>query len=122
MNLLPRNLFQWEPGEREGLYDLFYQDAASVLDVLNPCRFAVTPKGVTCAAGTPCCHQCDHLSKRGCTVQSLACKMWLCPEVTYRWAATASSLFADGLLRRIQRTCQQQGVPHGFRASRQENF
>lgn len=108
--------------ERQALYDLFYQDAASVLDVLNPCRFAVTPKGVTCAAGTPCCHQCDHLSKRGCTVQSLACKMWLCPEVTYGKAVTAASLFADKLLMSIKRTCWDLNIPHGFRASRQENF
>ena len=30
------------------------------------------------AEGTFCCHGCEHLGPRGCTVESLYCRLWIC--------------------------------------------
>lgn len=51
----------------------------------NPCniRPSASGHGVDCNGGHGCCHGCRHLGDGGCTVESLACKMWLCGEA---WA------------------------------------
>jgi hypothetical protein len=47
----------------------------------NPCRITPNPNGgINCMAGHGCCEGCNHLGARGCTVQALACKLWLCDK------------------------------------------
>jgi len=35
--------------------------------------------------GGGCCNGCKHLSKKGCKIQSLSCKLWLCEERKKEW-------------------------------------
>jgi hypothetical protein len=57
------------------LYDELCAEADLILKKYNPCAI----KNSTCLIGTPCCEDCEYLSnKSGCTVNSLACKLFLC--------------------------------------------
>lgn len=44
----------------------------------NPCRIREEGGKNVCNGGTPCCHGCKFLGKLGCTVQSIACKFYVC--------------------------------------------
>ena len=56
------------------LYDDLYEEADFIIKRNNPCQI----KDGKCFAGQPCCTNCAHLKNNGCTVKSLACKLWLC--------------------------------------------
>jgi hypothetical protein len=42
--------------------------------------------------GGSCCHRCKHLSKTGCKIQSLSCKLWLCKERKVEWKQKLTSI------------------------------
>jgi hypothetical protein len=60
--------------EASRLYDTLYELGQEVLDKYKPC--------IDCK--TYCCDGCKYLSSKGCTVKSLACKLWLCSNIAYR--------------------------------------
>jgi hypothetical protein len=63
------------------LYSRFYQEGSRALKTHDPCKWS----NGQCAAGTHgCCQGCKHLGPEGCTVEALACKLWLCYEVSRR--------------------------------------
>lgn len=38
-------------------------------------------EGVLCCKGKYCCYRFTHLSRNGCKVKALSCKLWFCHEV-----------------------------------------
>lgn len=96
------------------LYDELYLKAQQVLDQYNPCN--ISSDGKSCTGGTPCCGGCEHLGLRGCTVQSLACKFWLCSYAKEKNQECAVEL------EKLLQIAQDQGVPRRARYSKQENF
>ena len=58
------------------LYDKLYDIAKEYLSIMNPCKI----KDGKCARGNFCCDGCRHLSKNGCTIKALWCKLWLCGQ------------------------------------------
>jgi hypothetical protein len=74
--------------QRSKKYDELDARASKILDEFNPCKI----ENGTCIQGRNggcnfCCDGCVHLSEKGCTVQSLYCRTWLCEA-----AATAMPL------------------------------
>ena len=93
--------------EREVLsrvHDNLYARADAIIKEYNPCGIAKRGKHTTCLRGDKsrynallnygeernlawvadrsfCCGGCEHLSENGCTVESIACKLWLCDSV-----------------------------------------
>lgn len=85
------------------VWEDLWAKACEVLEEFDPCQINVALK--TCSAGFTvvgasnstikeddevlkrvqsysfCCHGCKHLGFGGCAVQSLSCKLWLCPTV-----------------------------------------
>ncbi|KKN73089.1 hypothetical protein LCGC14_0403980 [marine sediment metagenome] len=67
---------------REKLYDLIYNKADKLFKQYNPCEIGKNIFGEICCRNTLstklCCTGCEHLSKNGCTVRCVACKLCLC--------------------------------------------
>lgn len=68
--------------ELGNLHDALYARACKVFEGTNPCQ--VNKKGCAgCRANfvtkqERCCGGCKYLGPKGCTVQALYCKTWLC--------------------------------------------
>lgn len=58
------------------LYEKLCKKATLILKKYNPCNI----KNGKCLNGYPCCDDCEFISKKGCIVDSLACKLWLCDK------------------------------------------
>lgn len=100
------------------LYDTLYDEACEVLKKYSPCNIKYDAAcGLTCTYMTPnrCCEGCKHHSDTGCTVRSLACKLYLC------WDAGKQKKSQDALTPIRQRAWVAK-VPMGFRMSKEENF
>jgi len=71
------------------LYDRLYEEAGLILARHDPCKIE---KG-RCFEGNPCCDDCGYLSKKkGCTVKSLICKLFLCNEARKKFPQCAAAL------------------------------
>lgn len=68
--------------DRWKLYDLIYDKTNKLFKKYNPCEIGKNIFGEICCRNTNntelCCTGCSHLSKSGCTVHCLACKLCLC--------------------------------------------
>lgn len=73
------------------LYDKLCNKADLILKEYNPCNI----ENGRCFAGYPCCQDCEFLSKKkGCTVDSLVCKLWLCDKARKKFPKCATKLDA----------------------------
>ncbi len=63
-----------------------------------------------------CCVECEHLGANGCTVESLACKLWLCEDQRDVFRECEIEL---KVLRQVADYCS---IPYEMRRSREENF
>ncbi len=100
------------------LYDILLAMGQQTLDYYNPCdwrngncrrmRLSKDDKG--------CCEGCEHLSPNGCTVQPLACKLWLCESQRNIFRECEIEL---KVLRQVADYC---GIPYEMRRSKEENF
>lgn len=67
---------------KKDLYEAIWRQMDSILKEWNPCEF----QGGRCFRNREkskkekngCCHGCEWLSDKGCTVMSLGCKLFLC--------------------------------------------
>lgn len=94
---------------RSELYDVLYETADSILKKYDPCGF----KNGICKAGGNCCEGCKYLSKKGCTVKALSCKIWLCESAKKNNPECASALNSLGSV------CQKFDL-YGFRMRKED--
>ncbi len=82
----------------------------------NPCMFE-HGKCSTMRKGdiVSCCVKCEHLSKTGCTVKALSCKLWLC-------SALDSVENKLTLRLKILKIIQWKNKLDGFRMSKEQIF
>jgi hypothetical protein len=59
------------------LYGYLFRKTDGIMRKYNPCNVL---KG-KCVGGEFCCSGCEYNGNTGCTVESLACKLWLCDKV-----------------------------------------
>ena len=100
------------------LYDILIALGQQILDHYNPCdwkngkcrtiRSSKREKG--------CCAACEHLGAKGCTVQSLACKLWLCEDLQDVFRECEAEL---KILRQVS---NYSSIPYEMRRSKEENF
>ncbi len=100
------------------LYDMLFALGQQIIDQYNPCdwnngkcrrmRLSEDDQG--------CCEGCKHLSRIGCKVQSLACKLWLCHEQRNMFWDCEIEL---SVLRKVADRC---GIPYEIRRSKEESF
>lgn len=74
------------------VYDSIYADAERLFKQYDPCKHDQAegrcigyPKDTSRRADNAwcnCCHGCKWLSKHGCRVKSLSCKLWTCPSIS----------------------------------------
>jgi hypothetical protein len=113
-------------------YDELYDKADKLLKEYNPCRI----KCGSCQANRIdpkynstkqlCCGGCPYW-KNGCTVKSLACKLWLCGPVQGKFPYPnnkKTELVSElvGKLEDIRNEAYKAGIPLLFRGSKEENM
>ena len=100
------------------LYDILLAMGQQILNDHNPCdwRNGKCRRMRSSKDDGGCCEGCKHLNPKGCAVQSLACKLWLCENQrdVFRECEIALSV-----LRQVADCC---GIPYEIRKSKEENF
>lgn len=67
---------------KSDIYDALYNEADRLLKDANPCNIRIENNKKVCNGDlASCCFGCKHLGPDGCTVEALACKLWLCRDV-----------------------------------------
>lgn len=56
-------------------YDTLYKLAQYYLKQYNPCK--ISSKGCV-GSSNFCCTGCSHLTNKGCSIDALTCRTWLC--------------------------------------------
>ena len=100
------------------LYDILLAIGQQTLDYYNPCdwRDGKCRRMRSSKDDRGCCEGCEHLGREGCTVQSLACKLWLCESQRNTFRECEIEL---RVLRQVAEYC---GIPHEIRKSKEESF
>lgn len=100
------------------LYDILLTLGQQTMDDYDPCdwRNGKCRRMRSSKDDGGCCEGCEHLSQQGCTVQSLACKLWLCENQRNIFKHCEIEL---KILRQVAECC---GIPHEMRRSKEENF
>ena len=102
------------------LYDALYAEAGNLLRINNPCKW----KDGKCAGYKDgCCGGCAHLGPNGCTVEALACKLWLCHLIRYK-PENKPVVIALETLKHVGIAMGLNTEPYGkgFRASKSESL
>ena len=100
------------------LYDILITLGQQILDYYNPCdwRDGKCRRMRSPGGDKGCCAGCEHLGAEGCTVNSLACKLWLCEEQRDLFRECEIDL---KVLRQVADYC---GIPYDIRRSKEEDF
>jgi hypothetical protein len=104
---------------KEELYDILFNIGQQILNHYDPCEWwdgncrrmrSSEPDAEVCCKG------CAHLGETGCTVKSLACKLWLCGD--------PSSLSKECVteLKIVRMVADYSGIPYRDRKSKEEDF
>jgi len=103
---------------KQKLYDILFFIGQQIMNHHDPCAWkdGMCMKMRTVEGEEGCCEGCKHLSQKGCTVRSLACKLWLCDreESIFRECETELKI-----LRLVADNCD---IPYEWRKSKEENF
>lgn len=108
------------------LYDELYFEGKEIIEMYNPCEIKkhIITGIVTCLDSKEnpyrdesclCCTGCKYLTKNGCGVKSLACKLWYCTELYAKYPKVASKLSS------LSSIAQRNGLWH-YRMSKQDIF
>jgi hypothetical protein len=60
--------------EKMKIFDDLYSQACELLAQYNPCKVT----NGECCRKVFCCYGCDYLGPKGCKVEALLCRIWLC--------------------------------------------
>jgi len=60
------------------MYDFLFSEASSLMKEYNPCK--INDGYCACSSYNTnlCCTNCKYITKNGCKVESLLCKLWTC--------------------------------------------
>ena len=98
--------------QRMALHDRLYRHADNIIKKRNPCKI----EGKYCLCGkNPCCDYCNYLTEKGCSVECLRCKLYLC----YRVQETDPK--AHKMLKRLQKQAHRHDLLFA-RNSKEELF
>ena len=100
------------------LYDILLAIGQQTLDYYNPCdwRNGKCRRMRSSKDDEGCCEGCEHLSSKGCAVQSLGCKLWLCEGQRNMFRQCEIGL------KFLRQVADDFGIPHEFRRSKKENL
>lgn len=108
--------------DREQLYDRLYAIAERILAKHQPCARCKSP----CAyfsnkspVRSGCCTNCPFLGADGCTIKSLACKLWLCDAAAGEWPINKKMHLMSRQLSRLREIAIVHHI-HYARATREE--
>jgi hypothetical protein len=101
------------------LYEILFNIGQQIIDHHDPCEWkdgACRRMRSSDPDAEVCCKGCPHLGETGCTVKSLACKLWLCGDSSNRFKECMTEL---KIIRMVADYC---GIPYGDRKSKEEDF
>ena len=100
------------------LYDILLASGQRTLDYYNPCdwRNGKCRRMRSSKDDQGCCQGCEHLSRKGCTVKSLGCKLWLCEGQRNTFRECEIELEA------LRQVADYYGIPYEFRESKEESL
>jgi hypothetical protein len=93
------------------LYDRLYKHADKLIKKHNPCKI----ENGKCVLGKPCCKNCRYLTKNGCSVECLMCKLYLCWKTRQDFCKLNKTLF------QMKKKAWRHGLLQ-FRNSREETI
>jgi len=111
---------------KEKLYSNLYIKMKELIKKYNPCHgqfvdgyfFCSRDKHKEKASG--CCNGCKYM-KNNCTVNNLACKMWICQEAFYSLTIINQKKWFKAV-KAIYDTCLANNIPLYWRASKKDHF
>ncbi len=103
------------------LYDTIYSEADALFKKHNPCKFkngcCAAARGEHPTVSNHCCMGCKHHNpKTGCTVKSLACKLWTCSRIRRDYPEL------DKAVRELNKLAWDARVPMDCRDSKKDSF
>jgi len=116
-------------------YDKIYNEMSDLLKKYNVCDIHIE-KGITqCigkilmsyedTTGKLCCHNCRHLTKHGCRVKALSCKLWICYSAIENLCNILPKedlIYFFGMKKYLHQQLRIYHIPAGARDSKRENF
>jgi len=107
---------------KQDIYSKLSHTASAIIG--DRCGIQTSPDGrVSCLDSRAkgyvigcCCNGCPHLSNSGCTVESLACRLWTCFTFQKNHPDTTKALMY------VSAAARNAGIPHAYRMSKEENF
>ena len=117
---------------RKKKYDEIYKEYNDLLKEYNPCNIHIKENILTCNGvsslnndGLLCCGGCKHLSKKGCRVKALSCKIWLCQEsieILCKKLSKKHIIYFFGMREWLHQQSRIFDIPYSCRNSKRQNF
>jgi len=113
---------------KSDLYDALFKEGQEIFKD-NPCNIHRADDGVIeclhgrgSMNGTWCCEGCEHLTKDGCSVESLGCKLWGCSYANNAQTLERERPDIMQKLYLLRNAARGLNIPMDFRASKEQNF
>lgn len=101
--------------ELSKLYDNLYDKGNKLIKKYNPCQIK---NGICITKEKCCCHGCDYLTKKGCSVKALSCKLFLCNNVRF---IGKNNWKLDDKLEKLREIARENGL-YFYRASKEDTI
>jgi hypothetical protein len=107
--------------QRSQKYDELYERSSKILVEFNPCKI----ENEICIQGRNgecnfCCDGCSYLSDKGCTVQCLYCRTWVCETAAKNMSSEKYKIF-NKLMTQIDDEAKKYDI-FMFRTEKSENL
>lgn len=115
----------------ERKFDELYAAAMAALKEFNPCQirggscFSMRTRPDQHKDAPFCCGGCKHLGPRGCTVESLYCRLWICGPLENRHIKRRLGRRVPDLMVRTLKRLRDRADHYGlqvFRGTREESI
>ncbi len=114
-------MYKLSKEQKMEMYDVLVTAGRQVIKTLNPCRWnnGVCINKRNCEL---CCKDCKHLGPNGCTVDSLACILWLCGD--WDTDENIDDVFrkCKRILFHLKKIAEISRIPLRQRKSKEQNF
>ena len=110
----------------EEVYDELYQLMEELFKKYDPCKIFFMDNKFYCTRDKSnveingCCSACKYFEDK-CTVQCLACKMWICKEAFYSLSSEVQKKWKKEV-KEINEIRLKKGIRLYFRASKEDHF
>lgn len=108
--------------ESSAIYDRIYDIADRLFKRYNPCSIHIIDGGIGCTSRKTsiayglCCSSCKYISKIGCTVKCLPCKLFVCDRLLCvydkknRWIRNKKYIHFTNKINRLRKIAREHSI------------